>query len=544
MPRLKGRGAIAFVLGVIALNAALTYENVWPSLWVRPALSLSVEFAMLLLLAVLYVEFRGRIAGAVLWAAACFLFVLSLGHYAGITTQALLGRPVNLYFDLDHVPRVLEMTVGARPVSELVLYGTVLLGAAAALLMILRIALGAVARGLAASGLRRITAMMAFAGVTSFVVGQAIGIGELQRSFADPVLPMFSRQAIVVAAAAGDEGAADRIEADPPALSDLAMLKGADVLVVFFESYGAVAHSDPVIATTVAPRVHALDRRLGETAWRTASAYFTAPTFGSASWLSHASFLSGVTISNSRDYRLLLRSTRPTLLDTFKSAGYRTVALMPGLKRAWPEGRYYKYDQIYDASALSYRGPNFGWWAIPDQYSMGVFLQKELAAQHRPPVFVLFPTVMSHLPFDPLPPYLTDWSRAASGSDYGRSAAPAERGTTGDWSKIKSAYRDSIRYDFDMLEGLLSHHAAQGALIVVMGDHQPPAIVGGGQSDWRVPVHVLAQAPVVLRRLTAAGFSPGMVPTGAPVGSLAELHGLLAKALDSGSDTERSLPGR
>ena len=175
---------------------------------------------------------------------------------------------------------------------------------------------------------------------------------------------------------------------------------------------------------------------------------------------------------------------------------------------------------------------------------MGVFLQKELAAQHRPPVFVLFPTVMSHLPFDPLPPYLTDWSRAASGSDYGRSAAPAERGTTGDWSKIKSAYRDSIRYDFDMLEGLLSHHAAQGALIVVMGDHQPPAIVGGGQSDWRVPVHVLAQAPVVLRRLTAAGFSPGMVPTGASVGSLAELHGLLAKALDSGSDTDRSLPGR
>ena len=544
MRRFEARGAVAFVLGVIALNGALTFENVWPSLWVRPAPSLSVEIAVLLLIAVLYVEFRGRIAGAMLWAVAGCLFVLSLGHYAGITMDALLGRPVNLYFDLDHVPRVLEMTLGTRPVTELVLYGAAFLGSAASLLILLRLAFGAMARGLTVPVVRRISAVIAFFGVTSYVVGQAIGIGALQRSFADPVLPMFARQAIAVGVAAGDDGVADRIGAHPPAPSDLARLKGADVLVVFFESYGAVAHRDPAIAATVVPRIQALERRLGETAWHVASAYFTAPTFGSASWLSHASFLSGVTISNSRDYRSLLRSTRPTLLDTFKSAGYRTVALMPGIKRAWPEGRYYKFDQIYDASALGYSGRKFGWWAIPDQYSIGVVLQHEFAAPPRPPVFVLFPTVMSHLPFDPLPPYLTDWTRAASGSDYGQAPAPAEVGTAGDWSKIRSAYRESIRYNFDVLDGLLSQPATQGAIIVVVGDHQPPAIVGGTKSDWRVPVHVLAKAPAVHSRIAAAGFSQGMMPDGAPLGSLAELHKMIAQVFDSGNGYNRGRRGK
>jgi phosphoglycerol transferase MdoB-like AlkP superfamily enzyme len=544
MRRLNGRDAAAFVLGVIALNAALTFENVWPSLWVRPALLLSVEIALLLLVAVLYVELRGRISGAVLWAAACCLFVLSLGHYGGITTEALLGRPVNLYFDLDHVPRVLEMTVGTRPIVELALYGLVFLGLSAALLAMLRLALAAMALGLAAPLLRRVSALLAFVGVTSFVVGQATGIGVVQRSFADPVLPMFARQAHAVATAAGDDGMADEIAADMPVYSDLARLKGADVFVVFFESYGAAAHGDAAVAPRFLPRVRALEQDLGATVWRAASAYFTAPTFGSASWLSHASFLSGVTISNSRGYRQLLRSTRPTLLDTFKAAGYRTVALMPGLKRAWPEGRYYKYDQIYDARALGYGGPEFGWWAIPDQYSIGVILRQELAAPQRQPVFVLFPTVMSHIPFDPLPPYLPDWSRAASGSDYGQTPAPAAKGKTGDWSKIKNAYGESIRYDFDVLDGLLSRPETQGAVIVVMGDHQPPAIVSGAQSDWRVPVHILAQAPAVISRIAAAGFSPGLMPAGASLGSLADLHGVLAAALHSGSDPKRSLPGK
>ncbi len=544
MRRFDRQGAVAFVLGVAALNAALTYENVWPSLWVRPAMAVSVEIAVLLLVAVLYVEFRGRISGVVLWATAALLCALSVGYYGAITTDALLGRPINLYFDLEHIPRVWAMTVGARPILELILYGGLLLASAAALLVTLRLALGAMARGLATPVLRRISAVLAFVGIALFVTGQAIGIGAVQRGFADPVLPMAARQALAIAAAIGDDETAERIAAGRPVPSDLARLNRADVFVLFFESYGAVAHGDPAIAETVAPRLRALEKDLAGTAWRTASAYVTAPTFGSASWLSHASFLAGVTISNSGDYRRLLQSSRPTLLDTFKAAGYRTVALMPGIKRAWPEGGFYAFDRIYDAAALAYQGPDFGWWAIPDQFSLGVVLRQELSVQGRQPLLLIFPTVMSHIPFDPLPPYLADWAAATAGTGYGQVSPPAAAKTAGDWSRIKNAYRESIRYDFDVLAGLVSQRAAQGALMVVLGDHQPPAIVGGARSDWRVPVHILAQAPAVLERIVAAGFSPGMTPAGAPLGSLADLHGVLATAFNGGSIADRDLPAK
>ena len=56
-----------------------------------------------------------------------------------------------------------------------------------------------------------------------------------------------------------------------------------------------------------------------------------------------------------------------------ESDGYRVLALMPGLKQAWPEGEYFRFDTIYGEAALDYRGPAFGWWRIPDQFALARF---------------------------------------------------------------------------------------------------------------------------------------------------------------------------
>ncbi len=90
----------------------------------------------------------------------------------------------------------------------------------------------------------------------------------------------------------------------------------------------------------------------------------TSPTFGGSSWFAHSSFLSGIEVANPDRYALLLTQHRPTLVSTFKQAGYRAVGLMPGLKKEWPEGAFYGFDTIYGADALDYRGPEFGWWRI------------------------------------------------------------------------------------------------------------------------------------------------------------------------------------
>ena len=65
------------------------------------------------------------------------------------------------------------------------------------------------------------------------------------------------------------------------------------------------------------------------------------------SWLGHGSAISGLWLDNQLRYELMLGSGQPTLVDDFAAAGYRTVALMPQITMAWPEGRLLGYDEIW-----------------------------------------------------------------------------------------------------------------------------------------------------------------------------------------------------
>ena len=87
------------------------------------------------------------------------------------------------------------------------------------------------------------------------------------------------------------------------------------------------------------------------------SAFVTSPTFGGGSVLAHLSLLSGIEVRDQDQYVLLMTQQRPTLVSLFKGAGYRTVAVMPGLRESWPEGAFYGFDEIYGAPGLDYRGP-------------------------------------------------------------------------------------------------------------------------------------------------------------------------------------------
>ena len=71
---------------------------------------------------------------------------------------------------------------------------------------------------------------------------------------------------------------------------------------------------------------------------------------------------------------------------------------------AWPEGRFYGFDEIYDQPRLDYRGPSFGWWDLNDQYALARMDAWEVAPRERQPAFVFFPTITTHAPFTPAPP--------------------------------------------------------------------------------------------------------------------------------------------
>ena len=83
---------------------------------------------------------------------------------------------------------------------------------------------------------------------------------------------------------------------------------------------------------------------------------------------------------------------RDTLVTDFKRAGLSDGRADAGLRQAWPEGAFYGFDDIYGGARLAYPGPEFGWFEIPDEFSLAKFDALEAGQPARPPLFMFFPT--------------------------------------------------------------------------------------------------------------------------------------------------------
>jgi hypothetical protein len=330
--------------------------------------------------------------------------------------------------------------------------------------------------------------------------------------------------------------AGDTAAAPPPSF---AALGGDDVLLIFLESYGSITLTEPALAARLAGERAALAQAVAGSGRRAVSATVVAPTFGGNSWLSHLSLLSGRDVADPGAYARTMQGSASTLVGDFTHAGYETLALMPGLRQAWPEGAFYRFDRILGADALDYRGPEFGWWRIPDQFVLARLDDEPRAGRPR---FVFFTTISSHAPFRPTPPYQPDWTRLLGPTPFG---AEAERAIAQapDWTNLAPAYGDSIAYALQWLAGYLALHAAADLTVVVLGDHQPPAAVSGPGREWTVPVHVITRRDPVLDALLGAGFVAGLEPPATPIDTTGGLRLRLAHAFSgSGSGGAVDMP--
>ncbi|HSD53146.1 MAG TPA: sulfatase-like hydrolase/transferase, partial [Burkholderiales bacterium] len=316
----------------------------------------------------------------------------------------------------------------------------------------------------------------------------------------------------------------------------LERVRGADVFVIFVESYGATTYDDPAHAARLAAGRKALASAAAATGRGVVSAFVESPTFGGASWLAHASLLAGVEVRGGDTYNLLTTRRRDTLVHAFARAGYRTIAVMPGLRQDWREGvALYGFDAVYDAARLDYRGPAFGWWRIPDQYALAKLDRAELAAPARQPLFVFFPTINSHAPFRPVPPYQPDWARLLSDEPYDPAVARALQSERAEWKNLDPAYADAVGYALDSLAGYLRERPGTDLVLIVLGDHQPPAGVAGERPSWDVPVHVIASRRGIVDELVASGFTSGVEPRRAPIARTHALTPILLRAFGSGT---------
>jgi hypothetical protein len=502
---------------------------------VRWVPELSIELAALLLALVLVAAWRGA-PGRGLRNAVWGVFVLlTLGRYLDVSAPALMGRSINLYWDSQHIPAVAALFLDRVAGWRAFWGGVALLALFIALFAILRWAVCAVMTALDRASVRQALGILSLTLLALYGAGRLSPRLPIEAAFALPVTAMLAEQIQIVLAATVLRDTA-WIAAQPPLpASDLSRLGRGDVFVIFFESQGALVFDDPRFATPLAGDFSVLERSLADAGWRSASARVESSTFGGLSWLAHSSLLSGLRIAGQGDYRDLLVSNRPTLVSRFAAAGYRCVALMPGLRHAWPEGRFYGFDRILDAGSLDYQGPSYGGWVIPDQYSLYQLHRTEVEPAGRPPLFVFFPTINSHAPFAPVPPYEADWSRFAA-----MPAAPVapdwvELEERLDGAPLAAAFIQSVRYNLAVLGGYLRLHAPANSLLLALGDHQPPAIVGGREISWQIPVHVFSRDPELISAFQTAGFRAGVTPGPAALGGIERLGPLLLRVFDGSS---------
>ncbi|PZX53658.1 phosphoglycerol transferase MdoB-like AlkP superfamily enzyme [Cereibacter changlensis] len=492
--------ALSLLLGALVLDLVLIQPN-HPGAMTLGALGFFPLELPVILLALMAVSGRGRVLRVVL---VTLLVAGAVLKAADLAMFSAFGRPFDLVTDLPLILSGWELGRGALGVGLAVLAGfggAVILGALIAALWW--------ATGVwTGFGLR-------WAGAVALVFA-GLAMADGLRAVQLPGAAFTTRLAL------------ERVEAVRRTLDDLARfelaaeqdpytgrealfgrLGGRDVRIVFVESYGRASFDVPAYAETHLATLRGAEGPLLQAGLAVRSGWLTSPISGGQSWLAHGTLASGLRIDGQSRYGAMLASPRRTLFHLAREAGYRTVAVAPGITRDWPEGQRLGFGRIHAAGDLGYRGPAFDWVTVPDQFTLAA--ADRLMAAVEGPSLAQITLLSSHAPWVPVPRMLP-WDSLGDGSGF---AAQVEGGETPEsvWSDtalIQDAYRRSIDYALQAVTADAARPRARPPLTIVLGDHQPAPFVAQGASR-DVPVHLIGP-PEVLALFDGWGWTPGFVP--------------------------------
>lgn len=489
---MSARGWLSLLAALVVLHLAL----VMPATPAEVATALPPELPVL----VLALACLGR-AGQVLVTA--FLSLLVAQKAADIAMFQALGRPFNLVADLPLIDAGLQVIAGSFGTASALAVALAAMAAMVAVTLglwwacrVLAQAPWRAAGGTALAGLSAVALALAAAGILAPANGTyALARIELARDTAAS-LKQLRREAAddSFAGVPGLLGAIDR-----------------DVLVIFVESYGRASFDRPEYAPQHLQSLRELEARLGGAGLSMRSGFLEAPTQGGQSWLSHATFASGLWISDQARHGALLASGRKGLFHHAQAAGFRTAAVMPAITRPWPEAGTMGFDRVLGAADLGYRGQPFNWVTMPDQFTLAALDRLLRNEAPRPRLFAQVALISSHAPWVPVP-RLLDWDRLGDGSVFDGMAASGDPPETvwRDPARVRRQYAEAIDYSLRVVMDYARRHAEDPPLMIVLGDHQTaPGIALDQRPD--VPIHVIGPAGLV-ERSAAWGLTPGLVP--------------------------------
>lgn len=433
------------------------------------------------------------------WAAVAFISAAIVFSVADLVMRVSLDRPFKPLLDLHLASagwNLLSAAVG--PFRSVV----ILISLAGGLILGIVVAIRATGILTAAGGAGRRRTVALGAGAA------AAAIATL--ALADPARVRF--EAAVLLASHAEQIASDLevrrafavdrtpdLFADVPRSDLLASLGDRDVLLIFVESYGRSAIEDDRYRLTMGPALADLDAALAGIGAGIRSAWLTSPVSGGQSWLAHGTLLSGLWLDSQRRYDTLLTTSRRTLIHAFDDAGWRTLAVMPAIAQAWPQGAFFGYDRIYAATDLGYAGDPFNWVTMPDQFTLSAFQRLELGNEDRRPVMAEIALISSHAPWTPIAE-IVPWSDVGDGAIFNRWANEGDPPAVvwQDFDRVRTQYRLAVEYSLRTVAAYLETYLDEDALVIVLGDHQPAPLITGEDASRDVPIHIISRDEQVL----------------------------------------------
>lgn len=512
------RRALQAVGALLALHALTVFPYPWETLgradtWLAPSPDLAVVVAIL---AVAALAGGGRLAVHV---ASVAVLLVPLYRFGATLMPVFYGKPFELWVDAHELPGLLHLVAHDRPLAVQVAMGAgavallalaywLVLRACRVVLATCRIHLVAAAYLLALQVAVLLIAVWPSRGATAVSWWRASMAAAAVESGVQYVqnAEWRYRERFAQAAAA----TAERLDELPATMVGLG---GADVYVIFLESYGrAVLHGETW--KRYAGWIEALEARLSAGGYSARAAWAAPSVHGGGSVQAHLEFMSGIEVPDRRVMDLLLASDVRVLPELLRRQGYRTVNVQPAMPRAWPEAKLLGFVQDVFQAELPYEGHLYHWGRMPDQFA----LQRLLETVVRPatqPLFVQYVSVVSHAPFSDVPPYYEAWAQASAPGAF---AGPPARTFPIEWTNyaghpdVLEAYLAVTEYSLRCAVDFILQ-SKRPALAFVLGDHQPPLAASvAADRSLHVPIHAISNRPELLPPLADLGFTPGLLP--------------------------------
>lgn len=120
--------------------------------------------------------------------------------------------------------------------------------------------------------------------------------------------------------------------------------------------------------------------------------------------------------------------------------------------------------------------------------------------------------ISSHAPWTPVPT-LIDWDAVGDGTVFNAQAESGDPPAVvwADPERVRRQYIQTIDYSLQTL-GSYMERFNRNTVFVILGDHQPAAIITGPSASRAVPIHVVSADRDLIESFRNEGFEVGMIP--------------------------------